>query len=67
MGCGSTIGPIAAAETGARTVDIGMAQWSMHSIRETMSSQDVGAGIAHLRAVFEGWGEEWVQGLLAES
>ena len=67
MGCGSTIGPIAAAETGARTVDIGMAQWSMHSIRETMSAQDVSAGLTHLRAVFEGWGEEWVQGLLRES
>ncbi len=39
--CGSTIGPISAAQLGATTVDVGMAQLSMHSIREMMAADDV--------------------------
>lgn len=38
--CGSTIGPIISANTGIRTVDIGMPQLSMHSCREVMGIVD---------------------------
>ena len=40
--CGSTIGPIVAAGLSVDTVDVGMAQLSMHSAREVMATADVG-------------------------
>lgn len=40
MGCGSTIGPVVAAETGIKTLDVGVPTFAMHSIRELAGSQD---------------------------
>ena len=41
MGCGSTIGPLVAAELGVSTIDIGLPTLGMHSIRELAGSRDV--------------------------
>ncbi len=40
MGCGSTIGPITAAEVGVPTLDIGVPTFGMHSIRELAGVED---------------------------
>jgi len=40
MACGSTIGPITASEVGVKTIDIGLATFAMHSIRELAGSRD---------------------------
>ena len=37
---GSTVGSIMASQLGIATVDIGIAGWAMHSIRETISAKD---------------------------
>jgi len=40
LGCGSTIGPISSAQLGVRTIDVGNAMLSMHSIREQCGAHD---------------------------
>ncbi|KAH8045571.1 aminopeptidase [Aureococcus anophagefferens] len=52
-GCGTTIGPITAALTGMRTVDVGPPQLSMHSCREMMGSDDVFYTIKLCKAAYE--------------
>ena len=50
MPCGSTVGPITAALTGATTVDFGAAMLSMHSARELCGAADPAMYVAALTA-----------------
>lgn len=52
MSCGSTIGPIAATGLGVKTVDIGLPQWAMHSIREIAGARDADYLFRVLRRFF---------------
>ncbi len=52
MACGSTIGPITAAELGIRTVDVGNPMLSMHSCRELAATADVPKMIEVLKRFF---------------
>jgi aspartyl aminopeptidase len=55
--CGSTIGPMLSAALGTRTIDVGNAQLSMHSIRETGGAYDVEHAINLFDSFFENYGE----------
>ncbi len=48
----ATIGPILASKLGVRTVDLGLPQLSMHSIREMAAVDDLVYGLDLLRAVY---------------
>ncbi|ATY60994.1 aspartyl aminopeptidase [Cordyceps militaris] len=54
--CGSTIGPGLAALLGVRTIDVGNAQLSMHSIRETSGTADIGIAIKLFEKFFSTYG-----------
>ncbi|KAL5487988.1 hypothetical protein ACEPAI_6096 [Sanghuangporus weigelae] len=56
MACGSTVGPMLS-KIGVRTVDVGNAMLSMHSIRETAGSHDVQNAIDLFSSFFEGFVE----------
>ncbi|KNZ79897.1 Putative aspartyl aminopeptidase [Termitomyces sp. J132] len=56
MACGSTVGPMLS-KIGIRTVDVGNAMLSMHSIRETAGSHDVQNAIDLFSAFFEDFAE----------
>ncbi|KHG01889.1 Aspartyl aminopeptidase [Gossypium arboreum] len=53
MGCGSTIGPILASGVGIRTVDCGIAQLSMHSVREVCGKEDIDIAYKHFKAFYQ--------------
>ncbi len=50
--CGSTIGPIASAKLGIRSVDVGSPMWAMHSLRESAGVADHLFMIQALRGFF---------------
>lgn len=52
MACGSTIGPMTAAGLAIPTVDVGVAQLSMHSVRELTGADDSARLVDALRAFF---------------
>lgn len=58
---GGTIGPYLATQTGARTIDLGIPQLSMHSIRATVGAKDVGLGTKFFAGFFAKWAEVYAQ------
>jgi aspartyl aminopeptidase len=52
--CGSTVGPMLS-KLGMRTVDVGCAMLSMHSIRETAGSHDVQHSVDLFTSFFDGF------------
>lgn len=52
LGCGSTIGPVVAAQLGINSVDVGSPMWAMHSARESAGAHDQAYMIAALTAAF---------------
>lgn len=52
---GSTIGPSLACDTGARVIDVGLPQLSMHSIRATCGFKEVGLGVNIFKSFFKHW------------
>jgi aspartyl aminopeptidase len=55
--CGSTIGPMLSSKLGLKTIDVGNPQWSMHSIRETCGTKDIGDAILLFKSFYEQFGD----------
>jgi aspartyl aminopeptidase len=53
MACGSTIGPITSALLGITSVDIGIASFAMHSIRESAGVSDIESMSALIKAFYD--------------
>ncbi|KFY42594.1 hypothetical protein V494_02343 [Pseudogymnoascus sp. VKM F-4513 (FW-928)] len=51
--CGSTIGPMLSAALGTRTLDLGNAQLSMHSVRECGGAYDIENAVRLFESFFE--------------
>lgn len=56
---GGTIGPSISLQTGARTIDLGIPQLSMHSIRATLGAKDIGLGTKFFAGFFANWRETY--------
>lgn len=54
---GGTIGPALSSATGMRSLDVGIPQLSMHSIRATTGVKDPALGVKFFAAFFEKWAE----------
>lgn len=52
---GGTIGPMLAVDTGARVIDVGLSQLSMHSIRAAAGYKEAGIGQRTFQAFFDSW------------
>lgn len=52
---GGTIGPSISLQTGARTIDLGIPQLSMHLIRATLGAKDIGLGVKFFVGFFSNW------------
>lgn len=55
--CGATIGPIIAAKTGLRVIDLGIPSLSMHSIRETVGVTDIDTSLRLFSAFLSSFAE----------
>lgn len=54
---GGTIGPMLAIDTGARVIDVGLAQLSMHSVRAAAGFKEPGIGVLTFECFFRCWRE----------
>eukprot|EP01054_Gregarina_sp_Poly1_P010454 Gregarina_sp_Poly_1__10453@NODE_75_length_15886_cov_79_326569_g64_i0_p2_GENE_NODE_75_length_15886_cov_79_326569_g64_i0NODE_75_length_15886_cov_79_326569_g64_i0_p2_ORF_typecomplete_len458_score57_69Peptidase_M18/PF02127_15/2_6e131Peptidase_M42/PF05343_14/1_2e07_NODE_75_length_15886_cov_79_326569_g64_i01313814511 len=57
-GCGSTIGPLAASQTGIETLDVGIPIWSMHASREMAAVSDIESLVQLGALAYEKWEPE---------